>query len=117
MPNDFQWPRFINILVYIDDSRANKRKPIHMGSKHRTLFIDTNAIKTTFSKSLTGPFLDCVTSSVPHLGFQYTTSSLKIQIVYGNNFRRAFPMVDISVSFETKKKTRPAGGLWFRYWS
>ena len=73
-----------------------------MGSKHRTLFIDANTIKATFSKPLTGPFLDCVTSSVPHLGFQYTTSSLKIQIVYGNNFRRAFPMVDISVSFEAK---------------
>ena len=100
VPNDFQWPRFINVLVDIDDSRTDQGKPVHMRSKYCALFVDTDTIQTAFCKPLSRPFLNGIPSRIPNFGFQYTPSSFQIQVFYRDNFRRAFPMINISVTWD-----------------
>jgi hypothetical protein len=44
MSNYFQRPRFINVLIDVDNRRAHKGKTVHVGSQNCTFLVYTNAI-------------------------------------------------------------------------
>jgi hypothetical protein len=93
-------PRFIDVLIDIDNCRTHKGKTIDMWSEYCTFLVHANAIQRTFSHLLTRPLLKCVAGGIPDVLSQSISTMLESRIFYVHHVALPFPMID----YETKNK-------------
>jgi hypothetical protein len=99
MPDHFNWPWFIHVLVDIDDSRADQRKSINRGHQHQTLFRNANSIHTAFGKLLSHAFADSVLCPLPNVLPQFKSTILHTFVFNINNVSWGVPMVCVGIPF------------------
>mmetsp|Transcript_6405 Transcript_6405/g.14509 ORF Transcript_6405/g.14509 Transcript_6405/m.14509 type:complete len:292 (-) Transcript_6405:476-1351(-) len=98
MSNDFEWPRFVQFRIDIDDCRRYQWKSIDVGAQHGPSCVDTNPIQGALGQFLVRPFLNRRLGRVPKLLFQTKSTTSQSRVFDIDNSCFGMPMIGIRIA-------------------
>mmetsp|Transcript_19360 Transcript_19360/g.53860 ORF Transcript_19360/g.53860 Transcript_19360/m.53860 type:complete len:347 (+) Transcript_19360:322-1362(+) len=95
--NDLERPRFVHVLIDIDDRRADQGKAVHMRREDGASFVHANTVQTALCQLLTRPFRDCVPRCIPYGLLEDGPAALEPLVLDADHLELRIPMINVGV--------------------